>query len=294
MNDYLNKLLSTQEKDYVIASDTDSIYLNLGPLVTKFLSNQCDDKVKVVELLDKICQDKLEPFIEKSYSDLAEYVSAYEQKMIMKRENIADRGIWTAKKRYILNVWNSEGVQYAEPKLKVMGIEAVKSSTPAPCRKMLKDAFKIMMTGSEDDVIEYIDSCRKTFNSLEPEDISFPRSVSDVDKYKSVNAIYDKGTPIHCRGALLFNHYVKQKKLTNKYSLIQNGEKIKFLYLKKPNPIHENVLSFIQEWPKELDLNKYIDYDLQFDKAFLEPLKIILDSIGWSVEKTTTLEAFFA
>tara|TARA_Y100000033_G_scaffold28008_1_gene26579 strand:- start:92 stop:571 length:480 start_codon:yes stop_codon:yes gene_type:complete len=159
---------------------------------------------------------------------------------------------------------------------------------------MLKDAFKIMMTGSEDDVIEYIDGCRKTFNSLEPEDISFPRSVSDVDKYKSVNAIYDKGTPIHCRGALLFNHYVKQKKLTNKYSLIQNGEKIKFLYLKKPNPIHENVLSFIQEWPKELDLNKYIDYDLQFDKAFLEPLKIILDSIGWSVEKTTTLEAFFA
>ena len=174
------------------------------------------------------------------------------------------------------------------------GIEAVKSSTPAPCRKMLKDAFKIMMTGSEDDVIDYIDSCRKTFNSLEPEDISFPRSVSDVDKYKSVNAIYDKGTPIHCRGALLFNHYVKQKKLTNKYSLIQNGEKIKFLYLKKPNPIHENVLSFIQEWPKELDLNKYIDYDLQFNKAFLEPLKIILDSIGWSVEKTTTLEAFFA
>ena len=159
---------------------------------------------------------------------------------------------------------------------------------------MLKDAFKIMMTGSEDDVIEYIDSCRKTFNNLEPEDISFPRSVSDVDKYKSVNAIYDKGTPIHCRGALLYNHYVKQKKLTNKYSLIQNGEKIKFLYLKKPNPIHENVLSFIQEWPKELDLNKYIDYDLQFDKAFLEPLKIILDSIGWSVEKTTTLEAFFA
>ena len=236
----------------------------------------------------------MEPFIESSYQELANYVQAYEQKMIMKRENIAERGIWTAKKRYILNVWNSEGVQYAEPKLKVMGIEAVKSSTPAPCRKMLKDAFKIMMTGSEDDVIDYIDSCRKTFNSLEPEDISFPRSVSDVDKYKSVNAIYDKGTPIHCRGALLFNHYVKQKKLTNKYSLIQNGEKIKFLYLKKPNPIHENVLSFIQEWPKELDLNKYIDYDLQFNKAFLEPLKIILDSIGWSVEKTTTLEAFFA
>jgi len=294
MNDYLNKLLSTQEEDYVIASDTDSIYLNLGPLVTKFLGNKSGDKVKVVELLDKICQDKFEPFIEKSYQELADYVAAYEQKMVMKRENIADRGIWTAKKRYILNVWNSEGVQYAEPKLKVMGIEAVKSSTPAPCRKMLKDAFKIMMTGSEDDVINYIDKCRSEFNSLDPEDVSFPRSISDVEKYKSSSQIYSKGTPIHSRGALLFNFYIKQNKLTNKYSLIKNGEKIKFLYLKKPNPIHENVLSFINEWPKELDLNQYIDYDLQFSKAFLEPLKIILDSIGWSVEKTANLEAFFS
>ena len=127
--------------------------------------------------------------------------------MVMKRENIADRGIWTAKKRYILNVWNSEGVQYAEPKLKVMGIEAVKSSTPAPCRKMLKDAFKIMMTGSEDDVINYIDKCRSEFNRLDPEDVSFPRSISDVEKYKSSSQIYSKGSPIHSRGALLFNFY---------------------------------------------------------------------------------------
>ena len=294
MNDYLNTLLSTKEEDYVIASDTDSIYLNLGPLVTKFLSSKSGDKVKVVELLDKICKDKLEPFIEKSYQDLADYVSAYEQKMIMKRENIADRGIWTAKKRYILNVWNSEGVQYAEPKLKIMGIEAVKSSTPAPCRQMIKDALKLMMSGTEDDVIDYIENCRKTFTSLPPEEVSFPRTVSDVDKYRSYASIYEKGTPIHARGALLFNHYVKQNKLDTKYSYIKNGEKIKFCYLKKPNPIHENVISFIQDFPKELGLNQYVDYDLQFSKSFLEPLKIILDSIGWSVEKTISLEDFFA
>ena len=214
--------------------------------------------------------------------------------MFMKRENIADRGIWTAKKRYILNVWDSEGVRYEEPKLKVMGIESVKSSTPASCRNMLKDAFKIIMTGSEDDVINYIDGCRKKFRTLPPEEISFPRSVSDVVKYKSHSSIYIKGTPIHVRGALLFNHYIKDKNLTNKYSLIQNGEKIKFCYLKKPNIIHENVLSFIQDYPVELGLDKYIDYDLQFNKAFLEPLKIILDAIGWSVEKTANLESFFA
>jgi len=293
MNEYLNTLLKTEGEDYVVASDTDSIYLNLGPLVDKFFASKSDDKESIVKILDKICQDKFEPFIEQSYQKLADYVSAYEQKMSMKRENIADRGIWTAKKRYILNVWNSEGVQYTEPKLKMMGIEAVKSSTPAPCRTMIKDALKLMMSGTEDEVIDFIENARKKFKTLPPEQISFPRSASDVVKYRSSSDIYTKGTPIHIRGALLFNHYIKQKKLTNKYSLIQNGEKIKFCYLKKPNIIHENIISFIQEFPKELDLDKYIDYDLQFEKAFLEPLKAILDSIGWSVEKTNTLESFF-
>jgi DNA polymerase elongation subunit (family B) len=231
MNGFLNKILQTEKDDYVIASDTDSIYLNMGPLVDKFLSHKSDDKTKIVQLLDKICEDKLEPFIEQSYTELADYVSAYEQKMIMKRENIAERGIWTAKKRYILNVWNSEGVQYSEPKLKMMGIEAVKSSTPAPCRQMIKNGLKLMMSGTEEDVINFIDNCRKEFKALPPEQIAFPRSVSDVVKYKSHSDIYAKGTPIHCRGALLFNHYIKEKKLDNKYSLINNGEKIKFIYL---------------------------------------------------------------
>ena len=293
MNGFLNKILQTEEVDYVIASDTDSIYLNMGPLVDKFLSHKSDDKTKVVELLDKICEDKLEPFIERSYKELADYVAAYDQKMIMKRENIAERGIWTAKKRYILNVWNSEGVQYSEPKLKMMGIEAVKSSTPAPCRTMIKDGLKLMMNGTEEEVINFIDKCRNDFKALPPEQIAFPRSVSDVVKYRSYSDIYSKGTPIHCRGALLFNHYIKEKKLTNKYSLITNGEKIKFLYLKKPNIIHENVISFIQDFPHELGLDKYIDYDLQFEKSFVEPLKAILDAIGWNVEKTVNLELFF-
>ena len=293
MNGFLNKILQTEEVDYVIASDTDSIYLNMGPLVDKFLSHKSDDKTKVVQLLDKICEDKLEPFIEQSYTELADYVSAYEQKMIMKRENISERGIWTAKKRYILNVWNSEGVQYSEPKLKMMGIEAVKSSTPAPCRTMIKDGLKLMMSGTEEEVIDFIDNCRKEFKALPPEQIAFPRSVSDVVKYRSYSDIYSKGTPIHCRGALLFNHYIKEKKLDNKYSLINNGEKIKFIYLKKPNIIQENVISFIQDFPHELGLDKYIDYELQFEKSFLDPLKSILDAIGWNVEKTVNLDLFF-
>jgi DNA polymerase elongation subunit (family B) len=294
MNSYMNKVLKTKDVDYVIASDTDSIYLNMGPLVETVYKGREKTTEGIVSFLDKVASMELEKYIEGSYQELATYVNAYDQKMQMKRENIADRGIWTAKKRYILNVWDSEGVRYEEPKLKMMGIEAVKSSTPAPCRKMIKDALKLMMSGTEDEVIEFIENARKEFKSLPPERISFPRSASDVVKYKSSSDIYIKGTPIHIRGALLFNHYIKQNKLTNKYSLIQNGEKVKFIYLKKPNSIHENIISFIQEFPKELDLDKYIDYDLQFEKAFLEPLKIILDAIGWRVEKTANLESFFS
>ena len=293
VNSYLNKILKTEEEDYVIASDTDSLYINMGPLVESVFKGREKTTQSIVSFLDKVCNLEFEKYIESSYQELAEYVNAYDQKMFMKRECIAERGIWTAKKRYILSVWDSEGVRYEEPKLKIKGIEAIKSSTPAPCRKMLKDSFNIMMSGTEDDMIQFIEQCREKFKSLSPEEVAFPRSASDVQKYSSSSNIYAPKTPIQVRGALLFNHYIKKNKLTNKYSIIQNGEKVKFIFLKKPNTIHENVISFIQEFPKELNLDKYIDYELQFEKAFLEPLKIILDVIGWKVEKTTNLDAFF-
>ena len=294
MNIYLNKLLKTENEDYVIASDTDSIYLNLGPLVERVYEGREKTTEGIVSFLNKICEVELEKYITNSYETLANYVNAYDQKMFMKRENIAERGIWTAKKRYILNVWDSEGVRYEEPKLKMMGIEAVKSSTPAPCRTMIKDALKLMMSGTEDEVIDFIENARKEFRSLPPEQIAFPRTASNIRKYKSSSDIYIKGTPIHIRGALLFNFYLKKKKLTNKYSAIENGEKVKFLYLKKPNIIQENVLSFIQDFPTEFGLSQYIDYELQFEKSFVYPLKAILDAIGWEVEKKITLESFFS
>jgi DNA polymerase elongation subunit (family B) len=293
MNSYLNKILKTNDVDYVIASDTDSIYLNMGPFVETVYKGREKTTEEIVGFLDKVCEVEFEKYIESSYQELADYVNAYDQKMQMKRENIADRGIWTAKKRYILNVWDSEGVRYDEPKLKIMGLEAVKSSTPAPCRQKIKDALKIVMTKTEDEMISFIDNFRKAFNELPPEEISFPRSINDVDKHKSSSTLYCKGTPIHARGAILYNHLIKEKKLDKKYAKIQNGEKIKFCYLKLPNPIRENVISYIQEFPKEFGLDKYIDYDLQFSKAFLEPMKVILDAINWKVEKTVNLESFF-
>ena len=294
INQKMNKILKTEEVDYVIASDTDSIYLHCGPLVEAVYKGREKTTEGVVSFLNKVCEVELEPYIESSYQELADYVNAYDQKMIMKRENIADRGIWTAKKRYILNVWDSEGVRYENAKLKIMGIEAIKTSTPAPCRKFLKDAFGLLMTGTEDEVIEYIEQCREEFKSLPPEEVAFPRSLSNVEKWKSSSNMYEKGCPIHVRGAILYNHYVKKKNLDNKYAAIQNGEKIKFCYLKTPNWMHENVISFIQDFPTELDLNKYVDYELQFNKSFMEPIKVILDCIGWETERKNTLESFFA
>jgi DNA polymerase elongation subunit (family B) len=293
LNQYMNMVLKTKEVDFVIASDTDSIYLNMGALVQKVFEGKDKTTEKVVNFLDTITKTQLEPFINSSYQELADYMNAYDQKMHMKRENIADRGIWTAKKRYIMNVWDSEGVRYSEPKLKMMGIEAIKSSTPAPCRKMIKDCLKIMMNGTEKDVVNYVEKCRDEFKNLSIEEIAFPRSVSNIRKFYSSSMIYEKGTPIHARGALLYNHYLKKMKVDHKYSSIKNGEKIKYCYLKIPNIIGENVISFIQYLPKEFQLDKYIDHDLQFEKAFLQPLKTILNAINWNFEKTASLESFF-
>ena len=294
MNTYLNKLLTTDKVDYVIASDTDSIYLNLGPVVDKFFSNKSDDKNKIVELLDKVCKDKLEPFINASYEELATYVNAYDQKMIMKRENIADRGIWTAKKRYILNVWDSEGVRYKEPKMKIMGLETARSSTPQYFRDKLYAAFKIIISKTNDELITFVNGVRTETKEQGTEGVAFPRGVNNLEKYRSRTDIYCKGTPIHVRGALLYNDFVRKNKLEHKYPYIQEGEKIKFIYLKTPNPLHENCVSFFSTIPPEMNLDKYVDYQLQFEKSFLEPLKNVLQCVGWTHEKKITIGSFFA
>jgi DNA polymerase elongation subunit (family B) len=291
LNDYLNKLLKTDE-DYVIASDTDSIYLRLGPLVNKVYSEKTDTN-QIIAFMDRVCEDKIQPYIDESYQELASYVHAYAQKMQMKREALANKGIWTAKKRYILNIYNNEGVQYKEPQMKVMGLEMVKSSTPSAIRERMKESIKIMINGTEEDIHDFIDNFRKEFKKLPPEDISFPRGVNGLKEYSDSATMYKKGTPIHVKGAILYNHYLKQKNLTKTYPLIQEGEKLKFTYLKQPNPFKDMVISFPSRLPKEFELQEYVDYDMQFNKAFLEPIKVILDCMNWSTEKQNSLESFF-
>lgn len=292
MNDYLNKILKTEGKDYVIASDTDSIYLNLSGIV-KMVGIDTSDKHKVIRLLDKICEDKLQPYIDKSFGELAEYVNAYSQKMQMKRETLASKAIWTAKKRYILNAYNVEGVEYEEPKIKIMGLEAIKSSTPAACREKIKSALKVIMDKDEDSMINFIEDFRKTFKNLKIEEIAFPRSVSNLSEYKDSASIFKKGSPIHVKGSLVYNNYIEKMGLNKKYQLIKEGEKIKFCYLKQPNFLNNNTIAFIAAVPKEMQIEQIIDYNTQFDKSFLEPLKIILDCIGWQTVRVSSLEKFF-
>ena len=292
INEYMNKLLKTEGEDYVIASDTDSIYLNMGPLIKKLYPDTSDTK-KVIKFMNKVCDDKIQPFIDSSYQELADYVNAYQQRMEMKRESLADKAIWTAKKRYILNVHDSEGVAYAKPKLKIMGLEAVKSSTPSACRVKIKEAINIIMTQTQDDLHKFIEQFRNEFKELPVEDISFPRSVNGLTEYGDAANIFKKGTPIHVKGALVYNHFLRELKLNKRYQEIQEGEKIKFVYLKQPNIFNNNTLAFISALPKKLGAEQYIDYDLQFEKSFLEPLDIILSAIDWQSEKIDSLDCFF-
>ena len=295
LNEFMNKLLKT-ENDYVIASDTDSIYLKLGPLVDAVFKGKPEAEKsteKVISFMDKVCEDKIQPYIDKSYEELADYVRAYSQKMQMKREALADKGIWTAKKRYILNVYNNEGVQYKEPKMKVMGLEMIKSSTPSVVRGKMKESIKVLLNGKEEDMHKFIADFKTEFKTLPVEDISSPRGLSGLNEYKDSVTIYRKSTPIHSKGALIFNHFLKQFKLDKQYQLIQQGEKIKYIYLKLPNTFNQSVISFTSRIPKEFDIEKFVDYELQFSKVFLEPIKIILDCMHWSTEKQSSLEDFF-
>ena len=290
LNAFMNKTLKTEGKDFVIAIDTDSIYLRLEELVEQVAGDK--DTAGKIKFMDKICEDVFQPFIDKGYQELAQYMNAYGQKMIMKREVLADKGIWTAKKRYVLNVHNSEGVQFAKPKVKVMGLEMVKSSTPAIIREKLRDAIPVILSGDEKQVHKYVEDFRKEFRQLPVEDIAFPRGVNGIKKFAG-SPIYAKGTPIHVRGALLFNHYIKKMNIDRKYQSIRDGDKIKFVYVQKPNPFQEDVISFPSNLPSEFGLQNYIDYDKQFEKVFQDAIQIVIEPLGWKAQEESSLEDFF-
>lgn len=295
INQYLNKMLKTENYDYIIAIDTDSLYINMERLVNTIYKNKLpNDKTKIVDFLDIVAEEKMQKVIDRSCEELKDYLNAFSQKMVMKRENIGDKAIWTAKKRYMMNVWDSEGVRYVPPKLKMMGIEAVKSSTPEVCRQKIRDGIKIIMNRPQSDLHKYIAEFKKEFKGLSPEMIAFPRGCNGLKKYADARTLCRSGTPIHVRGALVYNKLLKDNKLDRKYTCIQDSDKVKFLYLKLPNPVKSHVVSMSEDGlPEELGLHNYIDYEQQFEKAFIKPLSSILNAIGWTTERQVNLDDIF-
>jgi DNA polymerase elongation subunit (family B) len=291
LNNFVNKECKTEGIEYSFYSDTDSTYITLGELVKRNMKDKTNEEI--VDVLDKYCMTQIEPAINEACEDLSEYLNVYQRKIKFKREIIADRGIWIAKKRYAVNVYNSEGVTYNPPKLKVLGMEIVRSSTPAPVRKALKEAVSIALTKDELTLRAFVADLEKTWHSLNPEDIAFPRGVNGIKEYSDPSSVFRKGTPIHVRGALIYNHLVKSKNLEKKYQLIQEGDKIKFLYLREPNILGTHVITFTGEIPPEFKIHEYVDYDKMFEKSFLEPLKSLLSCIGWQVREQATLEGLF-
>ena len=293
VNDYLNRILKT-DKDYIVYIDTDSIYVDMAPIVENAFGTVDVDRKKGEDFLDKVCQMKIEPVIDAGYEKLAKEMGAYRQAMFMKREKITDKSIFIAKKRYIMNTLNSEGVHYDKPKVSVTGLESVRSSTPEVCRDKLKESFSVIMNGNEETVQEFIEEFRKKFFELPPEDIGRNSGTQEIGKYMDSTSLYRKGCPMHVRGCILYNHEVKKRGLSKTYEPIAGGDKIKFVYLKTPNPIRENIISFPgQRLPPEFELANYIDYEKQFEKVFLSPLESILEAIGWSAVKINTLDNFF-
>jgi len=290
LNEFLNKHLGVVDHDFSIAGDTDSIYLSLNPLVEKYCQGKTD--AEKVKFLDRTCEKIIQPYVDKSYEELKEYMNAFQQKMKMSREVIADVGVWRAKKNYALNVHNSEGVQYDEPKLKIMGMESVRSSTPEVCRKAFKKGIEIILTKGEDAIQKYIKDFKKDFLSHSVEDISFPRGVNDITKWLQTEG-FKLGTPIHVKAAISYNRLLNVSEYKNRYRSIRNGDKIKFIYLKKANPTKNNAIAYPDILPPEFELEDYIDYNLQFEKTFLGPIKSVLDVIGWTDKKVISLEEMF-
>lgn len=292
INEFMNKVLETEGVDYVIAMDTDSAYISFDALVEKFYADKTDDEI--VEILDQICSTKMQDVINKSFASLGEYTMAFDkEKMVMKRESIADTAIWTAKKRYIMSVRDLEGIRFEEPEIKVTGLEMVKSSTPGVCRKAMKEAIKLIVQGDESKLHDFVDDFYEKFKGMNFEQVAFPRGISEMDKWADAATIYKSGTPIHVKGALFYNHFLAKKGIDDVYPPIYNGDKVKFAYLLRNNPLNVSVISCTGQLPKEFDLETYIDRDTQFEKTFNDPMKMITDVVGWTTQKTHTLESFF-
>jgi DNA polymerase elongation subunit (family B) len=291
INAWLDRITGV-EKDRIVAIDTDSNYICFDDLVKKFIEDE-SDKGKVVDFLDEVCKKKLSKVIADSLASFEAYMGAYKSRIGMKRETIADKAIWTAKKKYVMNAWDVEGVRFKEPELKVTGLEIVKSSTPTAVRKELKEAVKVIVASDEPALQRFVKEFREKFETLPVEDIAFPRSVTALADYDDGQGWFKKGAQSHLRAAIVYNKWLRDAKLDSKYPLIAPGDKIKYVMLRSPNPTRQDAFGFPGFLPRELAMEQWVDRDEQFERAFLSPLRLVLDAVGWREEDVPDLSSFF-
>ena len=291
VNSYLNTKFKTINDEYVIMGDTDSIYICLEKYANQYSNlNNKDISKKLYEF----CVTDLLKVIDTSFYNLHKYTNSYENKLIMKVEGISEKTIVAAKKRYISALWSNEGIFYDEIKIKIKGLEVVKSNIPKVCKDDIKECIKLILTKDVKYVRSFISSVREKFkNTYTLEEIAKPQGVGDLSKYISPTGNAMPGAQAHFRAAINYNKLIDKFNLERKYSKIYNNDKIKILYLKIPNIVGENVIGFKKEFPVEFNINKYIDIDEQFDSTFLKPLKIITDSIQWNISNTRTIDEAF-
>lgn len=289
LNNYLNDYFKTKDIDFIIAADTDSAYICLDKLAKQYPDKSMQEITKIIV---NFCEKKIISYLNECFKHFADVSQAREQKLDIKLEKVSNRGLFTTKKRYILNILYDEGIYFDEPQIKITGMEAVRSSTPQICREHLKKAINIIMNEDESSLHKMVKEFKENFFNSPFEDIAFPRGINGMNKYHDTDALYKIRTPVHVRGSLLFNNLLEKYNIKN-IQPIQNGDKIKFCYLKNRNPLHENIIASSGTLPEEFGLNMYIDYNLQFKKTFLEPLQNITKIIKWHTETTSLLSDFY-
>ena len=288
VNRYLSRVVGPG--DYVIAMDTDSLYIDMQPLVDRFMSDA--DPGQVMTGIDRVCREKFEPMFESVMRTFCDRLGAREYTLDLTQERLCDRALWSIKKRYALRVVEEDRVRLAKPKIVAKGLESARSSTPAVLRTAFLEAIEIGFSEDAAALRRFVSDRRLWFSGLYPEDIASPSGVTDVDKYVRPEWTYASGTPIHVRAAILHNRLVEQMGLTDQVEFIRSGDKMKYVYLRLPNPIMENVIGFVDVLPAEFGLHEHVDYDTQFEKKLLTPLETLYRSCGWNVRDDATLEDF--
>lgn len=301
INDEVNKLNKT-DIDNRIYGDTDSVYISFVETVNiyteKFKQKYGKEptKTEICDWLDNCISSHFEPYIERVYTEFGEYQNTPVQAMKMAREVISDESVFIRKKGYIMNVLDNEGVRYSadKPKVKVTGMDAIRSSTPEVCRHKLKEAYKVMLFGEESSLQEFISEFKKEHRKLSAHQIAKNSSANNLLKYTCEDGnIAIKGTPAAVKGALYYNDY-STRILGNEFEPILEGEKVKYLCLKEPNLLRNKAVSFPVFLDKKLGLDEDIDYEKMFNDTFIKPLEPVMGILGWTAEPVGTLEDMFS